>query len=129
VAPDDVVGSAAQVRFERRGGRVVLVREPRPLGSVNEGAPKVENIQARIEARPILAAGNSADDREMLEYAGTGLRPSLCLVVDHDDAEREYAYGGASLTDPHAEPILDTAAAQGWTVVSMRDDWERVFAT
>ena len=61
----------------------------------NEGPPKAINIQAHIGRRPILAAGNSAGDTEMLEYAHTGERPSLCLVVDHDDAEREYAYAGA----------------------------------
>jgi phosphoserine phosphatase len=128
VAPDDVVGSAVQVTFERRDGRVVLVRQPALLGSPNEGPPKPINIQSHIGRRPILAAGNTAGDREMLEYAHTGERPSLCLVVDHDDAEREYAYAGASVTDPHAEPIVDTAARFHWTVVSMREDWNRVFA-
>ena len=98
------------------------------LGSPNEGPPKAVNIQAHIGRRPILAAGNSAGDREMLEFAHTGDRPSFCLVVDHDDAEREYAYAGASVTDPDAESILDTASQMGWTVVSMRDDWTRIFA-
>ena len=128
VPTDDVVGSAVQVEFERRDGRIVLVRKAAMLGSPNEGEPKAVNIQAHIGRRPILAAGNSAGDREMLEYAHTGDRPSLCLVVDHDDAEREYAYAGASVTDPDAEPIVDTASRLGWTVVSMRRDWSRVFA-
>ncbi len=128
VPTDDVVGSAVQVEFERRDGRIVLVRKAAMLGSPNEGPPKAVNIQAHIGRRPILAAGNSAGDREMLEYAHTGEHPSLCLVVDHDDEEREYAYTGASVTDPDAEPIVDTAGRLGWTVVSMRRDWSRVFA-
>jgi len=128
VPPDDVVGSAVEVDFARRDGRVVLVRKAAMLGSPNEGPPKVVNIQAHIGRRPILAAGNSAGDREMLEYAHTGELPSLCLVVDHDDAEREYAYASTSVTDPDAEPILDTAGRLGWTVVSMRSDWKQVFA-
>jgi phosphoserine phosphatase len=128
VPTDDVVGSAVQVEFERRDGRIVLVRKAAMLGSPNEGPPKAVNIQAHIGRRPILAAGNSAGDREMLEYAHTGERPSLCLVVDHDDDEREYAYAGAAVTDPDAEPIVDTARRLGWTVVSMRRDWNRVFA-
>jgi len=128
VPTDDVVGSAVQVEFERRDGRIVLVRKAAMLGSPNEGPPKAVNIQAHIGRRPILAAGNSAGDREMLEYAHTGDHPSLCLVVDHDDAEREYAYAGAAVTDPDAEPIVDTANRLGWTVVSMRRDWNRVFA-
>jgi phosphoglycolate phosphatase-like HAD superfamily hydrolase len=127
VRPDDVVGSAVQVRVERRDGRMVLVREAKLLGSPNEGEPKPVNIQAHIGQRPLVAVGNSAGDREMLEHAEGGERPSLCLVLAHDDAEREYAYAGAAATDPTAEPILDTAKARGWTVVSMRDDWKRVF--
>ena len=128
VAPDDVVGSAVEVELERRDGRVVLVRTARLLGSPNEGAPKVINIQSHVGRRPIFAAGNSAGDREMLEYATTGTEhPSLALVVDHDDADREFAYAGASMTDPGAEAIADTAARAGWTTVSMRDDWARIF--
>jgi phosphoserine phosphatase len=127
VRPDDVVGSAVQLRAERRDGRLVLVRQAALLGSPNEGEPKPVNVQAHIGQRPLVAVGNSAGDREMLEHADTGERPSLCVVVNHDDGEREYAYAGASATDPTAEPILDTAQARGWTVVSMRDDWKRVF--
>jgi phosphoserine phosphatase len=127
VGPDDVVGSAVQVGFERRDGRVVLVREAKLLGSPNEGAPKAINIQSHVGRRPIFAAGNSAGDREMLEYTTTGTHPSLAIVIDHDDAEREYAYTGASVTDPSAEAVTDTAARAGWTVVSIRDDWARVF--
>jgi hypothetical protein len=63
----------------------------------------------------------------MLEYAETGDQPALCLVVDHDDAEREYAYAGAAATNPHAEAITVTARRRGWTVVSMRDDWSRIY--
>ena len=128
VTPDDVVGSAVQVSFERRDGRIVLVRQAAILGSPNEGPPKAINIQTHIGRRPILAAGNSAGDTEMLEYAHTGDHPSLCLVVDHDDEEREYAYAGSSVTNPDAELITDTASRLGWTVVSMRRDWSRVFA-
>ncbi len=128
VGPDNVVGSAVQVGFERRDGRVVLVRQAKLLGSPNEGEPKAINIQSHVGRRPIFAAGNSAGDREMLEYATTGEHPSLAVVVNHDDAEREYAYAGESVTNPDAEAIVDTAARFGWTVVSMRDDWSRVFA-
>jgi phosphoserine phosphatase len=127
VPADDVVGSAVQVSFERRDGRVVLVRQPALLGSPNEGPPKPINIQGHIGRRPILAAGNSAGDREMLEYAHTGQLPSLCLVINHDDPEREYAYAGTAATNPVAEPILDAASRFGWTVVSMRNDWHQVF--
>jgi hypothetical protein len=128
VAPDDVVGSAVQTTFERRDGRVVLVREAKLLGSPNEGAPKVVNIQAHIGMRPIVALGNSAGDREMLEYAHTGDRPSLCVVVDHDHAQRQYANPGAAATNPDPEPLTQNPPPHGWAMVSMRDDWSRIFA-
>jgi phosphoserine phosphatase len=128
VLADDVVGSAVKVDFERRDDRVVLVRTAEIAGPPNEGPPKVVNIHAHIGARPVVAVGNSAGDREMLEYVHTGSRPSLCIVVNHDDAEREYAYSGEAVTNPDAEPILTTAARFGWTVASMRDDWSSVFA-
>lgn len=127
IPPDDVVGTAVRLELERRAGKVELVRQAAFLGSPNEGAPKPINIQGHVGRRPILAAGNSAGDLEMLEYAHTGALPALCLVIDHDDAEREYAYQGVSVTDPSAPPIAAAALEHGWTVVSMRRDWERVF--
>jgi phosphoserine phosphatase len=127
VAPDDVVGSAVQVTLERRNDRIVLVRQAALLGSPNEGPPKAVNIQAHIGRRPIFAAGNTAGDTEMLEYVHTGDLPSLCMVINHDDNEREYAYAGTAMTNPDAEPIIDTAARFGWTVVSMREDWRQIF--
>lgn len=127
VAPEDVIGSAVRLAFERRDGRSVLVRSAELLGSPNEGAPKPIRIQEHIGRRPSVAVGNSAGDREMLEYVQDGDGPSLCVVLDHDDAEREYAYRGESVTDPTAEPVLATATRRGWTVVSMAQDWSRVF--
>jgi phosphoglycolate phosphatase-like HAD superfamily hydrolase len=127
VEPDDVVGSAVEVEVARRDGRIVLVRSGALDGSPNEGAPKVAAIHAHIGRRPIVAVGNTAGDREMLEFAHTGTRPSLSLVLDHDDDEREYAYEGAAMTDPAAEPLVATGRRLGWTIVSMRRDWDRVF--
>jgi phosphoserine phosphatase len=128
VERDDVVGSAVKVEFVRRGGKIVLARTAALAGSPNEGPPKVVNVHSHIGRRPLVAVGNSAGDREMLEFAHTGERPSLCIVLDHDDEEREYAYSGEALTNPDAEPIRTTAERFGWTVVSMRRDWRRVFA-
>ena len=128
IPPDDVVGTAVETEVERRDGRLTLVRRPALAhGLVNEGEPKPRLIQAHVGVRPILAAGNSAGDAEMLEYASTGPLPSLALVIDHDDDEREYAYESRSATDATAEPILETAARLGWQVVSMRRDWATVF--
>ena len=128
IPPDDVVGTAVEVEVERQDGRMTLVRRPVLVrGFVNEGEPKPVLIQAHVGIRPILAAGNSPGDAEMLEFASTGPLPWLALVIDHDDAEREYAYESRSATDAGAEPILETASRHGWQVVSMRRDWATVF--
>jgi phosphoserine phosphatase len=127
VPPENVIGSSVEHELQRIDGRVELIRRARLRGSPNEGAPKPVNIQAHIGRRPIVAAGNSAGDREMLEYTHTGSLPSMCLVIDHDDADREYAYAGAAVTDPTAEAITATAMRFGWTVVSMQRDWAEVF--
>ncbi len=128
IPPDDVVGSAVELSLERRDGRIVLVRRATMRGSPNEGVPKALNIQAHIGVRPIFGAGNSAGDREMLEYVSTGPGATLSILIDHDDADREYAYSGASFTDPDAEPATETARRLGWTTVSMREDWATIFA-
>jgi phosphoserine phosphatase len=129
IPPDDIVGTSVQLDVERRDGRMVLVRRASLRGRPNEGEPKPANIQAHIGLRPIFAAGNSAGDREMLEYATSGHEPGLALVIDHDDGQREYAYAGTSFTDPHAEPIGETGHRLGWTMVSMRRDWSTIFGT
>jgi len=77
---------------------------------------------SRIGRQPILAGGNSNGDIPMLKYAGSRARPGLRLLVLHDDPEREFDYVGG------AEKSLEMAKEQGWTVVSIKDDWATVFA-
>ncbi|WP_155371849.1 HAD family hydrolase [Catellatospora vulcania] len=127
VRPDDVVGTLVEYHYEEHGDGPALVRTAQAQGEVNEGAAKVEHIQTQLGRRPIFAAGNSAGDKEMLEYARAAGMPSLAVLIDHDDAEREYAYASAAVTFKDTEPITDAAHRLGWTVVSMRDDWSVVF--
>ena len=93
----------------------------------NEGVAKVPNIHRVLGRRPVVAGGNSAGDAEMLEYAMTYDGPSLAILVNHDDEEREYEYEGVAGTFGTDESIVDTAARLGWTVASIRDDWTTVF--
>ena len=88
----------------------------------DDGPMKPVRIWSRIGRQPILAGGNSNGDIPMLQYAGGAARPGLRLLVLHDDPEREFDYTAG------AEKSLEIAEAQGWTVVSMKDDWARVFA-
>jgi phosphoglycolate phosphatase-like HAD superfamily hydrolase len=124
IPPEQVIGSSLRKEVRRMsGGGITLWRTPKPL-TVNDKESKPVNIDLHVGRRPALAAGNvrSGGDIAMLEYTQVPGRPSLQLLVNHDDAQREFAYAeedGASLA---------AARRQGWTVVSMKDDWKTVFA-
>lgn len=126
VPPEAVVGTL--IEYDYAGGdRPALRRTTRVVGGANEGATKVVNIQTQLGRRPVMAAGNTDGDAEMLAWVGSGDGPTLSLLVDHDDAAREFAYSGQSVSLSGTEPVLDTAHRLGWTVASMATDWDRVF--
>ena len=127
VPPEAIVGSQVGYEFARIDGRPALRRTSELFGEVNEGEAKISNIRRIAGRRPILAAGNSPGDSEMLEYAMAGDGPTLALLVDHDDDKREYAYRSEAGSFESDESITDVAVRLGWTVVSMRDDWSRIF--
>ena len=108
------------------------MKEPKLLLNDND-AGKPEGIHFMIGRRPAAAFGNSSGDRQMLEYTRGADRPGLAMLVLHDDAEREYAYGPAEgLPDTKVgtfpQSLYDEAKRQGWVVVSMDSDWKRIFA-
>jgi phosphoserine phosphatase len=132
IPPEQVIGSSAKTKFEMRDGKAVLVRLPE-LNFNDDKAGKAISINLHIGRRPVMAFGNSDGDREMLEYTQGGSGPRFELLVLHDDAAREYAYGPAKgLPDvklgAFTQALYDQAQKDGWTVVSMKDDWKRVFA-
>jgi hypothetical protein len=128
VAPEAVVGTLVEYDFVRRDdGRPALLRTNRIESGANEGSAKVGRIQTHLGRRPILAAGNSGGDREMLEWACAAGEPCLAILVDHDDADREFAYLSTAQTFEEAEPITEVGQRLGWTVVSMKNDWATVF--
>ena len=128
VPPELVVGTLVRYELTRRAdGRPLLLRTGEVVGGANEGAAKIANIQSQLGRRPILAVGNSAGDREMLEWAQAGDGPGLALLLHHDDREREFAYESVSSTLEEHEPITAVAGRLGWTVISMARDWSTVF--
>jgi len=129
VPPEAVVGTLIEYDYTDEEDRPVLRRSTSLLGAANEGAAKVSNIQTQLGRRPILAAGNSGGDREMLEWAATGQGPTLALLVNHDDDAREFSYVSTAETFAEAEPITAVGERLGWTVISMANDWETVFGT
>jgi len=131
IPPEQVVGSSIKTKFEMRDGKPVLVRLPEVNFNDDRGDKPV-GINQHIGRRPIAAFGNSRGDQEMLEYTQGGSGPRFELLVLHDDAAREYAYGPAlGLPEPKLgafpQRLYDQAKKEGWTVASMKNDWGQVF--
>ncbi|HKI19118.1 MAG TPA: HAD family hydrolase, partial [Isosphaeraceae bacterium] len=131
IPPEQVVGSSIKTKFAMRDGKPVLMRLPE-LNFNDDKGDKPVGINRQIGRRPIAAFGNSRGDKEMLEYTQGGSGARFMLLVLHDDAEREYAYGPAlGLPDvklgAFTQAVYEQAKKEGWTVVSMKDDWKQVF--
>jgi hypothetical protein len=110
-----------------KAGRPTLTKDPKLLLNDNF-AGKPEGIHMVIGRRPQTAFGNSTGDQQMLEYTGAGEGARLMMLVRHDDAQREYAYGPDTKIGTFSDALLDEANERKWTVVSMKDDWRRIFA-
>jgi phosphoserine phosphatase len=120
IPPERIIGSSNELQFVEDGdGTIVYAAAPDVF---DDGPAKPIRIWSRIGRRPLIAGGNSNGDIPMLAFAGTSQRPGLRLLVLHDDAEREADYVKG------AEQSLERARADGWTVISMKDDWATVFA-
>ncbi|MGA2065733.1 MAG: HAD family hydrolase [Thermoguttaceae bacterium] len=133
IPPEQIVGTIGGTKYGYgKDGRPVLTKAPKLLlNDVEAGKP--EGIQLMIGRRPCAAFGNSTGDRQMLEYTKAGAGPRLAVLVLHDDATREYAYGPAQgLPDTKegtfTQALYDQAKRSGWTVISMKNDWKRIFA-
>jgi haloacid dehalogenase-like hydrolase len=132
IPPEQVIGSSAKTKFEMRDGKAVLVRLPE-LNFSDDKAGKPVGINQHIGRRPVMAFGNSNGDREMVEYTEGGGGARFELLVLHDDAAREYAYGPAKglpnvKLGAFTQDLYDQSKKDGWTVVSMKEDWKRIFA-
>ena len=130
VDPGMVVGTLIGYRFDRdEAGHPVVRRTAAQTGQANEGGAKVEHIHSQVGRAPLLAVGNSGGDREMLEWAQAHRHGGMAVLVDHDDAEREFAYESTAATLEDVEPITTVAERLGWVVISMQRDWDTVFGT
>jgi phosphoglycolate phosphatase-like HAD superfamily hydrolase len=120
IPPERVIGSSVSLVFQARDKRADVLTQPH-LDVLDDGPVKPTRIWSHIGRRPILAAGNSNGDVQMLQYTDSNSHASLCLLVNHDDSAREFVYTAG------AELALEMAQARGWVVVSMKQDWSQVF--
>jgi haloacid dehalogenase-like hydrolase len=130
--PEQVIGSSILTKYDRVQGKPVLMREPKVF-FVDDHGGKPVGINLFIGKRPVAAFGNSSGDAEMLQWTQAGGGARLMMLVLHDDAEREYAYGPANgLPDTKVgtfpQALMDEAKQSGWIVISMKKDWKRIFS-
>jgi len=126
IPPEQVVGSVGEVRYGLVDGKPVLTRLPK-VAFVDDGPGKPVGIYRAIGRRPIFAFGNSDGDWQMLQWTAAGEGPRFMGLVHHTDATREYAYDRASKIGK-LDKAWDDAVAKGWTVVDMKNEWNKVFA-
>ena len=130
---EQVVGTMGGTTYGYdKDGKPFLTKEPKMLLNDNN-AGKPEGIHLMIGRRPYAAFGNSTGDQQMLEYTKAGSGARLCMLVLHDDAKREYAYGPATglpetKVGTFTQKLYDEAKKNGWIVISMKDDWNKIFA-
>lgn len=116
-----IIGSTVTYRFVETDHEVAIVQQPK-LDVIDDGPGKPIQIWNVIGRRPILAAGNSNGDIEMLKFAQASGKPFLNLLLLHDDDNREYAYEQGS------EQAVQLAEERKWLAISMKNDWRQVFA-
>lgn len=126
VPPEQVVGSSIKTQWETRSGKPALVRLPE-INFIDDKTGKPVGINSHIGRRPISAFGNSDGDRQMLEWTQAGDGARLMVLVHHDDAKREWAYGPESKIGTFSDALMAEANQQGWTVVSMKNDWKKIY--
>lgn len=133
ISPEQVVGTMGGTKYGyAKDGKPFLTKEPKLLLNDNF-AGKPEGIHLMIGRRPVAAFGNSTGDQQMLEYTKAGGNARLAMLVLHDDAAREYAYGPAEgLPDTKVgtftQDLYNEAKKDGWVIISMKKDWKHVFA-
>jgi hypothetical protein len=133
IPPEQIIGSAGGLKYSyASNGKPVLTKEPK-LWFDDNNAGKAEAIYRTIGRRPYAAFGNTSGDREMLEWTAAGAGARLKMLVLHDDASREYAYGPANglpetKVGTFSQELFDEAKKNNWNVISMKNDWKRIFA-
>jgi phosphoserine phosphatase len=132
IPPEQVIGTTFETSYGYGADGTPTLTKVAKLQLNNNDAGKPEDINLFIGKRPAIAFGNSTGDQQMLEWANAGERAHLAVLIYHDDAEREYAYGPAgglpnTGIGVFSDALMDEANERGWSVISMKDDWKEIF--
>jgi hypothetical protein len=134
IPPQQVSGTSQPAKYGYEKDQRPILSWEAKLVLDNLGAGKIENFWLMYGRRPNAAFGNSSsDDRQMLEYTKAGAGARMSMLVLHDDGKREYAYGPAqglpnTKVGTFTQELYDEAKKDGWFVISMKNDWKRIFA-
>lgn len=126
IPPEQVVGSSIKAQYKMQDGKPIL-EHLAEIDFMDDKDGKPIGINAHIGRRPIAAFGNSDGDRQMLEWTQAGEGARLMMLVHHDDAAREWAYGTDSKIGTFSEDLMAEAKKNNWTVISMKDDWKTLY--
>lgn len=123
---EHVIGTAGKTQYRYQQGHPVIIKLPQLLFFCDK-AGKPEAINLLIGRHPLIAIGNSIGDQQMLEWTQAKPGPHFMMLIHHDDANREYAYGANSKVGTFTNALMQEALANKWTIVSMKEDWKTIF--
>jgi phosphoserine phosphatase len=115
-----VIGSSTTFAYTSDGPGGTITHKPE-ADYLDDGPEKPIRIWNRTGRRPLVAGGNSSGDVPMLHFTHHADKPTLRLLILHDDGEREFNYTAG------AEQALKQAETDRWTIVSIKNDWATVF--
>ncbi len=125
IPKDRIVGSTIKTEYDYNDGNPVLRRLPE-MDFIDDHSGKPIAINKFIGRKPVLAAGNSDGDLEMLQWTDSNKYKSLQVYIHHTDSIREWAYDRNSIVG-HFDKGLDEALAKSWTIVDMAKDWKAIY--
>lgn len=126
IPANHIIGTSLATTYTYKNNHPEIVYAPKVLFMSNY-AGKPEAIHLMIGKKPIIAFGNSDGDQQMLEWTQSGEGKRLMLLVHHDDAKREYAYGPDSKIGTFSNALMKEANSRDWKIISMKEDWKVVF--
>jgi hypothetical protein len=117
VHPSRCIGSMVEAKAQKVGDTIIFRRgRVQPPTNLKDG--KAIRIKMRTGATPVLAFGNSMGDAWMLGFPASSPHRHLSFVVDHDDP-REFVY--------RKKALLDLAEEKGWFVISMKENFKKIY--
>ncbi len=125
IPKEQIIGSTIKKTFDYNNGNPQIIRNAE-LENIDNEDGKPLNIQKIIGKKPILAAGNSDGDIEMLQWTASNTYKSLMLMIHHTDSIREWAYDRTTSIGK-LDKGLEESKAKDWNLVDMKSEWKIIY--